>query len=82
MSPNPKNPKRVGSAEAEIIRRAQHGDAEAFEQIYQLYSRRIYALCLRIVRNPTETEDLAQEAFLRVFRKILRIPMKVIGVPG
>jgi helix-turn-helix protein len=52
---------RVGSAEAEIIRQAQHGDAEAFERIYQLHSRRIYALCLRIVRNPTETEDLTQE---------------------
>jgi RNA polymerase sigma-70 factor (ECF subfamily) len=35
-----------------------------------LYGRRIYALCLRIARNPTEAEDLTQEAFLRAFRKI------------
>jgi RNA polymerase sigma-70 factor (ECF subfamily) len=62
--------KRVESAEAETIRRAQQGDAAAFERIYQLHARRIYALCLRIVRNPTEAEDLTQEAFLRVFRKI------------
>jgi len=61
---------RFESAEPETIRRAQHGDAAAFERIYQLHSRRIYALYLRIVRNPTEAEDLTQEAFLRVFRKI------------
>jgi RNA polymerase sigma-70 factor (ECF subfamily) len=61
---------RVESAEPETIRRAQHGDAAAFERIYQLHSRRVYALCLRIARNPTEAEDLTQEAFLRAFRKI------------
>jgi RNA polymerase sigma-70 factor, ECF subfamily len=61
---------RVESAEAETVRRAQQGDAAAFERIYQLHGPRIYALCLRIVRNPTEAEDLTQEAFLRVFRKI------------
>lgn len=61
---------RVELLEQETIRRAQQGDATAFERIYQLHSRRIYALCLRIVRNPTEAEDLTQEAFLRVFRKI------------
>jgi RNA polymerase sigma-70 factor (ECF subfamily) len=60
----------VKSAEAETIRRAQQGDVTAFERIYHLHSRRIYALCLHIVRNPTKAEDLTQEAFLRVFRKI------------
>lgn len=54
----------------ETIRRAQQGDATAFERIYQLHSKRIYALCLHIVRNPTEAEDLTQEAFMLVFRKI------------
>jgi RNA polymerase sigma-70 factor, ECF subfamily len=62
--------KRGVSAEAETVRRAQQGDAAAFERIYLLHGPRIYALCLRIVRNPTEAEDLTQEAFLRVFRKI------------
>ena len=70
MFPNAKNPKRVESAEAGTIRRAQQGDAAAFERVFQLHGRRIYALCLRIVRNPTEAEDLTQEAFLRAFRKI------------
>ncbi len=56
--------------EAEAIRLAQHGNAEAFERIYRLHSRRVYALCLRMVGNSAEAEDLTQEAFLQLFRKI------------
>jgi RNA polymerase sigma-70 factor, ECF subfamily len=54
----------------EIVRLAQAGDAGAFETIYQLHSRRVYALCLRMLGDPVEAEDLAQEAFLQLFRKI------------
>jgi len=54
----------------EAIRRAQAGDAAAFEFLYQMHSRRVYALCLRMVSNPADAEDLAQEAFLQLFRKI------------
>jgi RNA polymerase sigma-70 factor, ECF subfamily len=56
--------------EAEAIRLAQQGDASAFEHIYRLHSRRVYALCLRMVGNPAEAEDLTQDAFLQLFRKI------------
>ncbi len=56
--------------EAEAIRLAQQGDAAAFERLYRLHSRRVYALCLRMVGNPAEAEDLMQEAFLQLFRKI------------
>jgi RNA polymerase sigma-70 factor (ECF subfamily) len=54
----------------ETIRLAQAGDEAAFETIYQLHSRRVYALCLRMVGDPVEAEDLTQEAFLQLFRKI------------
>jgi RNA polymerase sigma-70 factor (ECF subfamily) len=57
-------------AEADAIRLAQKGDAAAFERLYQLHSRRVYSLCLRMVSNPAAAEDLAQEAFLQLFRKI------------
>jgi len=57
-------------SESEAIRQAQLGDPTAFERIYQLHSRRVYALCLRMVGNTAEAEDLAQEAFLQLFRKI------------
>jgi RNA polymerase sigma-70 factor (ECF subfamily) len=57
-------------AEADAIRLAQKGDANAFERLYRLHSRRVYSLCLRMVGNPAAAEDLAQEAFLQLFRKI------------
>ena len=56
--------------EAEAIRRAQSGDGAAFEFLYKRYSKRIYSLCLRMVKNPAEAEDLTQQAFLRLFQKI------------
>jgi RNA polymerase sigma-70 factor, ECF subfamily len=56
--------------DAEVIRLAQLGDAAAFERLYQLHSRRVYSLCLRMVGNTAEAEDLTQEAFLQLFRKI------------
>ena len=58
------------ATEAEAIRLAQGGDAAAFEYLYQLHGRRVYALCLRMVGNPSDAEDLMQEAFLQLFRKI------------
>lgn len=64
------DPKRAGLSEAEAIERAKQGDAEAFEVLYNLHKRRVYSLCLRMVANTAEAEDLAQEAFLQLFRKI------------
>jgi RNA polymerase sigma-70 factor, ECF subfamily len=56
--------------EADVVHRAQQGDAAAFERLYRLYSRKVYALCLRMAGNPTEAEDLTQDVFLQLFRKI------------
>jgi RNA polymerase sigma-70 factor (ECF subfamily) len=56
--------------EAEAIRLACDGDSRAFERLYKLHSRRVHGLCLRISGNPAEAEDLTQEAFLQLFRKI------------
>jgi RNA polymerase sigma-70 factor, ECF subfamily len=60
----------VAWTEAEAIRLAQAGNAAAFEFLYRLHSRRVYALCLRMVGNPADAEDLMQEAFLQLYRKI------------
>jgi RNA polymerase sigma-70 factor (ECF subfamily) len=57
-------------SENETIRQAQEGDARAFERIYRRYNRRVYGLCLRMTKNQADAEDLTQEAFLQVFRKI------------
>jgi len=57
-------------SEAEAIDRAKQGDASAFEVLYHLHKRRVYSLCLRMTANTAAAEDLTQEAFLQLFRKI------------
>ena len=67
----PTQPLRPVAAQLDpTIVRAQQGDASAFESLYRQHSRRVYGLCLRMVSDPFEAEDLAQEAFLQLFRKI------------
>jgi len=60
----------TGLSEAEAIDRAKQGDAGSFEVLYSLHKRRVYSLCLRMTGNTTEAEDLTQEAFLQLYRKI------------
>jgi RNA polymerase sigma-70 factor (ECF subfamily) len=57
-------------SEAETIRRAQNGDSAAFEKLYRLHSGRVFSLCVGMLKNPAEAEDLTQETFLTVFRRI------------
>src|SRR5215831_5975483 len=56
--------------EAEAIAQAKNGVADAFDYLYKAHCRRVYSLCLRIIKNPAEAEDLTQPAFLQLFRKI------------
>ena len=63
-------PATVDRSEGDAITRAQRGDTVAFEFLYKAHSRRVYSVCLRMIRNPAEAEDLTQQAFLQLFRKI------------
>jgi RNA polymerase sigma-70 factor (ECF subfamily) len=56
--------------EAEAIEKAKLGDAQAFQALYDKHKRRVYSLCLRMTANTAEAEDLTQEAFLQLYRKI------------
>ena len=53
-----------------LAKRAGQGDMQAFEELYRRHHRRVYSLCLRMTQNVQEAEDLAQEAFVQLFRKI------------
>jgi RNA polymerase sigma-70 factor (ECF subfamily) len=68
-APSPPSDTRLGGDDG-VLARAQAGDHQAFAQLYSLHKRRIYSLCLRMVGNVAEAEDLAQEAFLQLHRKI------------
>lgn len=54
----------------ELCRLAAGGSLTAFELIYQRYHRRTYSLALRMTGSQTEAEDLTQEVFIQLFRKI------------
>ena len=54
----------------DLIARAQRGEEAAFEQIFHLHKQHVYSVCLRMTGNTAEAEELTQEAFLQVFRKI------------
>ena len=58
------------SVDANLIQRAQAGDADAFAELFHAHKARIYSLCLRMTNNTAEAEDLTQDAFLQVFRKL------------
>ena len=54
----------------ELAKEAAAGDGKAFEELYRRHYRRVYALTLRMMGNPTEAEDMTQEVFLQLFNKI------------
>jgi RNA polymerase sigma-70 factor, ECF subfamily len=53
-----------------LAQRAAGGDTAAFEELYDRHSRRVYSLCLRMTQNPTEAEDLSQDVFVQLYRKV------------
>ena len=61
---------RLDSSDLELCKMAADGSLAAFEVIYQRYHRRTYSLTLRMTGSQTEAEDLTQEVFIQLFRKI------------
>ena len=54
----------------EIIDRCQSGDKKAYGELYQLYSKAMFNVCLRMVNNQQEAEDILQEAFISAFKNL------------
>ncbi|MBV9957969.1 MAG: sigma-70 family RNA polymerase sigma factor [Acidobacteria bacterium] len=57
-------------SDRELARLAAGGDAEAFEEIHRRHRRLVYAVALRLTGNPADAEDLTQDSFLALFRRI------------
>ena len=53
-----------------MVKRAQQGDSDAFAALFYTHKAKIYSVCLRMTNNTAEAEDLTQDAFLQVFRKL------------
>ncbi|HEX4749923.1 MAG TPA: sigma-70 family RNA polymerase sigma factor [Bryobacteraceae bacterium] len=58
------------SNETTLIKAAQSGDAEAFEQLVRSYDQSVLRMAMNLLRSPEDARDVYQEAFLRVFRKL------------
>lgn len=56
--------------ERRLVRALKQGDSKAFERLVRLHQDRVYGLCLRMMSNPQEAEDLAQEVFMTVYVSI------------
>lgn len=54
----------------QLVERAQHGDKHAFELLVAKYQRKLGRLLSRFIRNPTEVEDVVQEAFIKAYRAL------------
>jgi RNA polymerase sigma-70 factor (ECF subfamily) len=53
----------------DLERRFAGGDEEAFTQVVEQYSRKVHALCYRILRDEEDAKDMAQEVFVRIYSK-------------
>lgn len=60
----------ASAPDIDLCRQAAAGNIAAFELIYQRYHRRTYSLTLRMTNSKTDAEDLTQEVFIQLFRKI------------
>ena len=56
--------------EQSIVAKAQQGDQQAFYQLYELYHRRMYALCWRMLADKESAEDVCQEVFVQLWKNI------------
>jgi RNA polymerase sigma-70 factor (ECF subfamily) len=61
---------RANLRQIDVVARAQAGDHDAFSELYVQHKRRVFAVCMRMVRDFALAEDLTQEAFLQVHRRI------------
>jgi RNA polymerase sigma-70 factor (ECF subfamily) len=61
---------RAKATDFELAQLASNGDMAAFEEVYKRHHRRVYSICLRMLQNASEAEDLTQDVFIQLYRKI------------
>jgi RNA polymerase sigma-70 factor (ECF subfamily) len=63
-------PEPVQTGESELVRRAQKGDLEAYDELIKRYQERIYATIYHMTSNHEDANDLAQDAFIKAFQAL------------
>ena len=57
-------------SDEELVHRVRAGETEQFEFLVKRYASKVYGLAMRLTRNPSDSEDAVQEAFLLVYTKL------------
>ena len=70
------------TGDAELVARAQKGDADAFRVLFERYHRRAYSLALGVVRNPDDALDVVQDGFIKAHRYLDRFKGTSSFTPG
>jgi len=55
---------------SQIVRRCMDGDTGAWAELVRTHHRRVYGLCYRFTGNPTDSEDLTQDVFLKIYSNL------------
>jgi RNA polymerase sigma-70 factor (ECF subfamily) len=63
-------PASISNPDYLLARKVANGDLNALGDLYEKHYRQVYAVCLQMMRNPTEAEDLTQDVFVHLVRKI------------
>ncbi len=58
------------ASDLDLATAAAKGDLSAFEELYTRHHRRVYSICLRMLQDASEAEDLTQDVFIQLYRKI------------
>ncbi len=56
--------------DAQLVQQCLRGDGPAWEELVRRHTRRVFNLCYRFTGNSTESEDLSQEVFLRIYKTL------------
>ncbi len=54
--------------EKELVERAKEGDQQAFKELVEAYQRKVYGICMGMLKDPADSKDVSQEVFIKVFR--------------
>jgi RNA polymerase sigma-70 factor (ECF subfamily) len=63
-------PTAIDATDAQLVERVQRGDRRAFDLLVVKYQHKVLKLVSRLISNPAEAEDVAQEAFIKAYRAL------------
>ncbi len=71
-------PAQADVSELDLVRQAQAGDTEAFDQLVSRYRTRVFGMIYNMVHNEQDAWDLAQDSFLKAWKSIAPLPRAVV----